>query len=89
MTPAGGTKPTLSMHLVQLLDQMHRAELPASTVDKAKTCCLDFLAACWGAADSKSAAIGLDTALRMGRGFSTLIGRTEGGPPRAPRITTA
>lgn len=81
MTPAGGTKPTLSMHLVQLLDQMHRAELPASTVDKAKTCCLDFLAACWGAADSKSAAIGLDTALRMGRGFSTLIGRTEGGTP--------
>ena len=76
---AGEPTPTLSMHLVRTLEQLRCAELPGSVVDKAKTCCLDFLAACLSASGSKSAEIGLNVAIKMGRGNSTLIGRHEKG----------
>jgi 2-methylcitrate dehydratase PrpD len=81
MTADGQPKPTLSMHLVRTLEQMRCAELPESVVDKAKTCCLDFLAACLSASGSRSAEIGLEVAMKMGRGRSTLIGRKEKGTP--------
>ena len=77
MTATGYPKPTLSMHLVRILEQLRCEELPESVVDKAKTCCLDFLAACLSASGSRSAEIGLDVAMKMGRGQSTLIGRKE------------
>ena len=67
------------MHLVRILEQLRCEELPESVVDKAKTCCLDFLAACLSASGSRSAEIGLDVAMKMGRGQSTLIGRKERG----------
>ena len=78
MTATGYPKPTLSMHLVGSWNSCV-AELPESVVDKAKTCCLDFLAACLSASGSRSAEIGLDVAMKMGRGQSTLIGRKERG----------
>jgi 2-methylcitrate dehydratase PrpD len=79
MTAEGHPKPTLSMHLVRILEQMRCEELPEPVVEKAKTCCLDFLAACLSASGSRSAEIGLDVAMKMGRGRSTLIGRKEKG----------
>jgi 2-methylcitrate dehydratase PrpD len=79
MTADGQPKPTLSMHLVRILEQMRCEELPEPVVDKAKTCCLDFLAACLSASGSRSAEIGLDVSMKMGRGRSTLIGRSEKG----------
>ncbi|MEW6333331.1 MAG: MmgE/PrpD family protein [Thermodesulfobacteriota bacterium] len=79
MTGAGYPTPTLSMHLVRILERIRREELPEPVIDKARTCCLDFLAACLSASGSKSADIGLEAAMRMGRGRSTLIGRGEKG----------
>lgn len=73
------SKPTLSMHLVRILEQMRCEELPEPVIEKAKTCCLDFLAACLSASGSRSADIGLEVAMKMGRGQSTLIGRREKG----------
>lgn len=67
------------MHLVRILEQIRCEELPESVVEKAKTCCLDFLAACLSASGSRSAEIGLEVAMKMGRGQSTLIGRKERG----------
>ncbi len=67
------------MHLVRILDAIRREEIPEPVVEKAKTCCLDFLAACFSASGSGSAQIGLDAAMKMGRGRSTLIGRREKG----------
>lgn len=79
MKATGHPEPTLSMHLVRILEQIRCAELPESVVVKAKTCCLDFLAACLSASGSRSAEIGLDVAMKMGQGHSTLIGRCEKG----------
>jgi 2-methylcitrate dehydratase PrpD len=73
------SKPTLSMHLVGILEAIRSEELPELVVEKAKACCLDFLAACLSASGSRSADIGLDVAMKMGRGRSTLIGRGEKG----------
>lgn len=79
MTADAHPKQTLSMYLVRILEQIRREELPEPVIEKAKTCCLDFLAACLSASGSKSAEIGLDVAMKMGRGGSTLIGRREKG----------
>jgi 2-methylcitrate dehydratase PrpD len=79
MTADAHPKQTLSMYLVRILEQIRREELPEPVVEKAKTCCLDFLAACLSASGSRSAEIGLEVALKMGRGQSTLIGRKEKG----------
>lgn len=67
------------MHLVRILEQMRCGELPEPVIEKAKTCCLDFLAACLSASGSRSSDIGLAAAMAMGRGRSTLIGRREKG----------
>lgn len=79
MTGSEQPTPTLSMQLVRILEQIRRGALPEPVIAKAKTCCLDFLAACLGAAGSTSADIALDAAMAMGRGRSTLIGRRERG----------
>ena len=79
LTATAHPMPTLSMRLVRTLEQMRCAALPESVVDKAKTCCLDFLAACFSASGSRSAEIGLDVAMKMGQGRSTLIDRKEKG----------
>jgi 2-methylcitrate dehydratase PrpD len=71
---AESCRPTLSTRLVQVLDQVRREPLPDPVVQKAKACCIDFLAACFAATGSKAAEIALAAVERMGRENSTLIG---------------
>lgn len=79
MTAIGHPRPTLSMQLVRILEQIRCEELPELVIEKAKTCCLDFLAACLSASCSRATEIGIDVAMKMGQGRSTLIDRKEKG----------
>ena len=65
---------TLSEHLTEIAHAILENSLPPAVKEKAKMCFLDFLAAAYAGANSKTFQIGISVLKNMGHGESTLIG---------------
>ncbi len=69
----------LSEKLVSNLGHIRRESLPEEVIEKTKACWLDFLAACFSAADSKAERTAFWVARKMGFGTAPFIGRSYTG----------
>jgi len=70
---------TLTERLAEIVDEIRHQPLPTPPMQKAKMCCLDFLAACYGGLKSKTTGVALSVVKGMGEGRSTLIGQEHQG----------
>ena len=71
------TEKPYSERLADIVRSIQSEPLPPAVVEEAKTCFLDFLAACYSGAAVPLAAAGLSALKALGTGSSTLIGRPE------------
>ncbi len=71
------TEKRYSKRLADIVRYIQTEPLPQAVVEEAKTCFLDFLAACYSGASVPLARVGLSVLKALGSGTSTLIGRPE------------
>ena len=73
------TEKLYSERLADIVRYIQKEPLPPAVIEEAKTCFLDFLAACYSGAAVSLATVGLSVLKALGTGTSTLIGRPEKG----------
>lgn len=72
-------KQSLTEKLSEILWEIKDNPLPSHVIEKAKTCFLDFLAACFSGAKSNTASVGLSVLKAIGTDSLTLIGNKKKG----------
>ena len=73
------TEKLYSERLADIVRFIQNEPLPPAVVEEAKTCFLDFLAACYSGAAASLSTVGISVLNALGTGTSTLIGRPEKG----------